>query len=79
MTERQKQVYDFIVGYIKENMYPPTVREIGNGVGFASTSSVFNHLKALETRGYIKMGESPRAIKVIGYKFTQEEADEQSN
>ncbi len=74
MTHRQQQIYDFIVSYIKENLYPPSVREIGDGVGLYSTSSVYEHLKSLERKGYIEVKEnSPRAIKVNGYKFVKEE------
>lgn len=70
MTERQQQIYDLIVEYIQEHLYPPSVREIGDGVGLYSTSSVYAHLKALEAKGYIEVKEnSPRAIKVKGYKF----------
>ena len=74
MTDRQQQIYDFIVAYIEENLYPPSVREIGDGVGLYSTSSVYEHLKTLENKGYIEIKEnSPRAIKVKGYKFVKEE------
>ncbi|MBQ8803455.1 MAG: hypothetical protein IJZ53_07480 [Tyzzerella sp.] len=72
MTERQQQIYDFIVAYIQENLYAPSVREIGDAVELYSTSSVYAHLKALEKKGYIEVKEnSPRAIKVIGYKFVK--------
>lgn len=74
MTQRQQQIYDFIVAYIEENLYPPSVREIGDGVGLYSTSSVYEHLKTLEVKGYIEVkNNSPRAIKVKGYKFVKEE------
>lgn len=76
MTDRQKQIYEFIVAYIQENLYPPTIREIGDNVGLASTSSVYEHLKSLERKGYIEVKEnSPRAIKVKGYKFVKEDGD----
>lgn len=74
MTERQQQIHDFIVGFIKDNLYPPTIQEIGEGVGLASKSSVFNHLLAMQNKGYIEVkNNSPRAIKVKGYKFVKEE------
>lgn len=74
MTPRQQQIYDFIVAYIEENLYPPTILEIGEGVGLASKSSVFNHLLAMQNKGYIEVkNNSPRAIKVKGYKFVKED------
>ena len=33
MTSKQKEIYDFIISYMKENLFSPTVREIGMGVG----------------------------------------------
>ena len=69
---RQK-VYNYIVKYMKENGYAPSVREICQGVGLSSTSSVHNHLSNLEEEGKIKMrGNSPRAICIIGYEFVKQ-------
>ena len=74
MTPRQQQIYNYIISYTEEHLYPPSVREIGDGVGLYSTSSVYEHLKSLERKGYIEVKEnSPRAIKVKGYKFVKEE------
>ena len=55
MTPRQRQIYNFIVSYTEEHLYPPSVREIGDGVGLYSTSSVYEHLKSLERKGYIEV------------------------
>lgn len=69
---RQK-IYDYLVEYFKENGYAPSVREIGEAVGLKSTSSVFSHLTILEEEGRIETrGNSPRAIKLIGYEFVKE-------
>lgn len=74
MTNRQEQIYNYIISYTEEHLYPPSVREIGDRVGLYSTSSVYEHLKTLERKGYIEVKEnSPRAIKVKGYKFVKEE------
>jgi len=66
LTERESQVLNIIVEYIKENGYGPSVREIGNIIGLKSTSSVHAHLKNLQEKGYIERKENfPRALKVI--------------
>lgn len=62
----RKKIYDFIVSYIKENNYPPTVREICNGTGLKSTSTVQSQLVTLAAMGVITHKESaPRTIKVL--------------
>ena len=54
ITEAQSKVLLFIDSYIDERRYPPSYREISNGMNFASTNAVTNHMMALETKGYIK-------------------------
>ena len=48
LTERQKQVLDFIRSYAQSKGYPPSVREICKAVGLSSTASVHNHLHKLQ-------------------------------
>lgn len=48
-----QKVYDFIKAYIVENHYPPTYREIGDGVGLRSTNTVWHHVHALHGMGLI--------------------------
>lgn len=71
MTSKEK-ILEFIVKYISDNGYPPTVREIGNGVGLKSTASVHNHLQTMRLMRVIE-GEidKPRAIRVPGYEFVK--------
>jgi repressor LexA len=53
LTERQKQVLDYIQLTIDSLGYPPTVREIGEHLGIRSTNGVADHLKALKRKGYL--------------------------
>ena len=48
LTDRQKEVLDFIQESIGTRGYPPTLREIGERMGIRSTNGVNDHLKALE-------------------------------
>lgn len=67
-NEKEKQIYQFIVDYIMEHMYAPTIREIGKNVGLRSTSTVATYLMRLEAKGLIEVEpDSPRAIRLIGY------------
>jgi repressor LexA len=56
LTPRQREVFEWIKDFIQEYAMPPTVREIGDAFGMKS-SSMFDHLKALERKGYLKRGD----------------------
>jgi repressor LexA len=63
LTTRQRRILDFIGSTVRERGYPPTVREIGEAVGLASSSSVHSQLANLERRGLLhKDPTKPRAI-----------------
>ncbi|HHW09537.1 MAG TPA: transcriptional repressor LexA [Firmicutes bacterium] len=70
ITKRQRQILDYIIWSISEKGYPPSVREIGQGVGLASSSTVHGHLNKLEDKGYIRRDPSkPRAIELLHNKI----------
>lgn len=63
--EKQHEILQFINEEVATRGYPPTVREICNATGLASTSTVHGHLARLEKHGYIVRDPSkPRAIEV---------------
>jgi repressor LexA len=65
LTERQRQILDFVTKYADAHGYPPTVREIGEAVGLASPSTVHAHLANLERAGFLKRDPTkPRAIEL---------------
>jgi len=69
LTERQREVYDFIRDKIESRGYGPTVREIGQEFDIRSPNGVMCHLKALEKKGLIlREGFSARAIQLVGYR-----------
>jgi len=69
LTERQKQIYQFIKSKIEMRGYGPTVREIGEGFDIKSPNGVMCHLKALEKKGLIKReGFSARAIQLVDHR-----------
>ena len=72
IDKKQKEVYDFIVKFMTENGYSPSVREICAQVGFQSTSSANRHLWQLHDIGLITMKEKdPRTIALTGYKLVK--------
>lgn len=70
MTERQFYIYEFIVQFTKEHLYPPTVAEIAKAIGLKSKAAAFEHLMTLEGLGYIKYSHGiSRGITLIGYEL----------
>ena len=66
LTQRQREIYDFVVSYADRHGYPPTVREIGEAVGLASPSTVHAHLANLERAGYLRRDPTkPRALELV--------------
>jgi len=65
LTKKQHNFLSFLTKYIRENGYPPTIREMVYHLKLASTNSVKKYLDILERKGYIKrIPNSPRAIEV---------------
>ena len=56
LSKMQRKIYDYLVSCIREQGYPPSVREIGEAVGLRSPSTVHFHLKHLMEAGYIEKG-----------------------
>lgn len=70
--QKRQEILDFIVSYIKQHGYPPTIREIGRGVNLRSTSTVHSHMQKMIASGVIETDDeliTPRAIRVVGYEF----------
>ncbi|MGG0718629.1 transcriptional repressor LexA [Robertmurraya massiliosenegalensis] len=73
LSKRQQDILEFIKDEVKLKGYPPSVREIGEAVGLASSSTVHGHLARLESKGLIRRDPTkPRAIEIL-------EADEEAN
>ena len=64
LTDRQKQIYEFLSVTVREKGYAPSIPEIGQRFKIASTRGVFDHLQALERKGYIKR-VGKRAIEIV--------------
>ncbi len=69
LTDRQKEIYDFIQEKIDSRGFGPTVREIGEAFDIRSPNGVMCHLKALEKKGLIKRtGFRARAIQLVDHR-----------
>jgi len=75
-AERRQRILDCIARTVEEHGYPPSVREIADAVGLASTSAVHHHLIALERDGLLERGShSSRALRLTTPSQATEAAD----
>jgi repressor LexA len=66
LSNRQQMILDFIKDEVRKKGYPPSVREIAEAVGLASSSTVHGHLARIENKGFIRRDPTkPRAIEVL--------------
>ncbi len=66
LTQRQREILDFISASIVERGFPPTLREIGEHFQIRSTNGVNDHLKALEKKGHLRREDlKSRAMRPI--------------
>lgn len=77
LTKKQQIIYDFICDFYEENGYPPSVREICDGVGLKSTATVHTHIENLKNLGVLNKADMKNRALVINAK--EEPAPELSN
>lgn len=73
MREKDQEIYNYIVEYAIKNGCLPTIREIGDGVGLKSTSSVEHHMNRLQNRGFITREWGGKRYTVKGLRYTLDE------
>ena len=67
LTPMRQKILEFVSEFTRDNGYPPTVREICEGVGLRSPSTVHAHLKILQEGGYLeKGGRKNRSLSICG-------------
>lgn len=70
ITDKQREILEYIKDSILNRGYPPAVREICEAVHLKSTSSVHSHLETLERNGYIRRDPTkPRTIEILDDEF----------
>ena len=70
ISDKQREILEYMKEEILSKGYPPSVREICSAVHLKSTSSVHAHLETLEKNGYIRRDPTkPRAIEIVDDSF----------
>ena len=69
-TKRQRELLNFVDGFIKEHGYGPSYREIMSGLGYKSVSTVAIHINGLIEKGYVrKRDNSARTLEVVSAQY----------
>ena len=67
LTKIERRIYNYLVDYLKENTYQPSIREIGKRFGIKSTKTVSEHLQSLADKGHIERDASrSRGVRIVG-------------
>lgn len=65
-TKKQRELLEFIDGFIKEHGYSPSYREVMNGLEYTSVATVSLHINNLIRRGHLrKRDRSARSLEVV--------------
>jgi repressor LexA len=71
LTRRQKEILDYLGGYIDEHGYAPTIEEIGHHFGLSSLATVHKHLTNLQDKGLVKRAwNRSRALELVPSQVT---------
>jgi repressor LexA len=69
LTDRQRSILEFLQQFLRENNYPPTIREIGAHFGIRSPKGVQDHLEALEKKGHVRRHrDRSRGLELLSYQ-----------
>ena len=72
LTRRQREVMDFIAGFLREHAYSPSFEEVGRGLHLSSLATVHKHISTLERKGFLKRGYNKSRSLEAGPKYLQE-------
>ncbi len=73
LTRRQKEVMDFLYGFIDKHGYSPSYEEVASGLGLASLATVHKHIQALEAKQYLRRSYNHSRSVEIGERYLDEE------
>ncbi len=67
LSEIERKILEYMVSYLREHTYQPSIREIGERFGIKSTKTVSEHLQALADKGFLQRDPSrSRGVKILG-------------
>jgi repressor LexA len=75
LTQRQRQVLDFVLSFTRENGYCPSYAEIGDGIGLNSSATVHKHIETLVRKGWLRRGANQSRSLEVGAKYIKEQRE----
>lgn len=72
LRSKEKEIYRYIKDFAIEHGYLPSIREIGNGVGLKSTSSVVRYMEDMQHKGYVNREWGSTRYSVKGLRYIEE-------
>ena len=72
LTRRQREVMDFIAGFLQEHGYSPSYQEMARGLGLSSLATVHKHILTLERKGFLRRGPNQSRSTEPGPRYLQE-------
>jgi repressor LexA len=73
LNDIERRILDYMVSYLRENTYQPSIREIGERFGIKSTKTVSEHLQALAEKGFLERDPSrSRGVKILGMDLSHD-------
>lgn len=73
LTKRQKQVLEFIAGFLDENGFSPSFQEIARGLNVSSLATVHKHISALERKKYLRRGINQSRSVDLGPRYIEDQ------
>lgn len=73
LTRRQREVMDYIAGFLREHGYSPSFEEVGQGLKLSSLATVHKHISTLERKGYLRRGYNRSRSIEPGPKYLLEQ------
>ena len=74
LSNKDKDILEYIKRFMMANGYAPSMREIGEGLGLASTASVHSHFDKLAKQGYITMHDKRYSVRGMRYVEVDDES-----
>lgn len=72
LTDRQLEVYVYLIEFTREHFYQPSCKDIADHFGWRSPNAAQEHLRALQRKGWVRLTGEARAVEILHRVVTAE-------